>query len=132
MDLFEYAARNKLRFQTSVGNLSVEDLWELPLTNSRGPHLKGIATVLTAQLKESSKEELDFFNETDEVDPTLQTKFDIVKHIATTRVAENKAKTTAKEKADKKKEIRALIADKKKESLASKSLEELEALEAKL
>lgn len=132
MDLFELATRNKYRFQTSVGHLSVEDLWQLPLTHNRAPNLKSIATALAAELKENTKEELDFFNEAIEVNPELQAKFDIVKHIVTVRVAENKAKTDEKERAAKKKELRALIADKKKESLASKSLEELEALEAKL
>ena len=132
MDLFEQATRRRYRFQTSVGYLSVEDLWQLPLTNSRGANLKSIATALAVQLKDNSTDELGFFNEAIEANPELQAKFDIVKHIVTVRVAENKAKTDEKEKAAKKKEIRALIADKKKESLASKSIEDLEALERSL
>jgi hypothetical protein len=36
MNIFEQATRAKIRFSTPVGMLSVEDLWDLPLTSTQG------------------------------------------------------------------------------------------------
>lgn len=34
ISIFEQASRQKLRFETSAGKLSIEDLWDLPLTSN--------------------------------------------------------------------------------------------------
>ena len=34
--MFEKASRLKLRFSTSIGMLSAEDLWDLPLSSRNG------------------------------------------------------------------------------------------------
>ena len=51
MNNFEKATRLRLRFETSRGNLNVEDLWRLPLAE-----LDKLAIALNKQLKESSEE----------------------------------------------------------------------------
>lgn len=44
MSIFEQASREKVRFQTQVGQVSVEDLWELPLSSKANkPNLDDIA-----------------------------------------------------------------------------------------
>ena len=35
-NIFEYATRSKLRFQSSHGVLTVEQLWEVPLRSKAG------------------------------------------------------------------------------------------------
>jgi hypothetical protein len=57
MDIFEKASREKLRFSTSQGQFSVEDLWNLPLTSpsGRSVNLYDIANGLNKELKESQK-----------------------------------------------------------------------------
>lgn len=134
-ELFERASRLKLRFQTSRGEVSVEELWDLPLQSSRNPpqpNLDDIAKAVDHELRSASAEPVSF------VDPVataatahtsrLQLQMDILKHVIGVRQAENKAKLDLENKAKERQRILALIADKKDEQLAGKSLEELEAM----
>ena len=47
MNIFEQAARQKIRFESVLGLLCVEDLWDLPLTslNSKRANLDDIANL---------------------------------------------------------------------------------------
>ena len=55
--MFEQASRLKLRFTTARGSLSVEDLWDLPLTSTTGkPNLDDIAKSLNRELRATSEE----------------------------------------------------------------------------
>ena len=52
MNMFEQAARLKLRFAVGARvNLTVENLWDLPLTNVKGEDLDHIAIELQEKLK---------------------------------------------------------------------------------
>ena len=42
IDIFKQAAKAKLRFPSSKGELRVEDLWDLPLTSKTGPSLDSL------------------------------------------------------------------------------------------
>ena len=54
---FEKASRIRLRFDTPQGSLTVEDLWQLPLTSRTGrANLDDIAKSLNRQLKETAEE----------------------------------------------------------------------------
>lgn len=131
---FEQATRLKLRFNTAKGALTVEDLWDLPLTSGTGkPNLDTIAVGLYTELREAG-EAISFVtpNETASAKKTLQAKFDIVKHIIDVRVAENKAEADARKNREFKQRVLEIIAEKKDDSLKGKSLEELQALAATL
>lgn len=127
--MFEKASRLKLRFNTSRGALTVEDLWDLPLTSSTGkPNLDDIAKSLNREIRDSGVE-------TSFVDPSAtgasastQLAFDIVKHIIGVRIAERDAATLAAKKRETKAKILQIIAEKQDQALQSKSLEELQAL----
>jgi len=57
MSLFETASKNKLRFSSIKGNLTTEDLWDLPLTSKSGRIcLDNIAKQLYKELKDSTEE----------------------------------------------------------------------------
>lgn len=127
MSIFQQASRAKLRFATQLGQLSIEDLWELPLTSAKGVSLKSIAAELQAQLSAQPMKELDFFDLPETTDSTLQLRFDIVKHIVTTRVAESRDKSAEAAKETKRAQLQALINDKLQEELKNKSVEELQA-----
>jgi uncharacterized protein YfeS len=129
--MFEKAARKKLRYDTSVGSLSVEDLWDLPLTSKRGgANLDDIARHLHKQLK--SGDDVSFVEPDRKSDETVQLAFDVVKHVIDTKLVENKAALEAKDRADKKQKILAIMADKQDESLKSMSLDDLQNLVAEM
>ena len=125
--MFEKATRLKLRFTTSVGPVMAEDLWDLPLTSTRGrPNLDDVARDLHKQLK--SGVDVSFVTKAQKSDEIVQLKFDIVKHIIDVRLVENEAVAKAKEIAEKKQQILGLIANKENAALAEKPIEELRKL----
>lgn len=125
--MFEKASRLKLTFASSQGLLSVEDLWDLPLTSSKGrANLDDLARDLHKQLKNG--EDVSFVNKETKSDPVIQLKFDIVKHVIEVKLAENEAAATARANAEKKQQLLGLIASKENEALAGKSLDELRAM----
>lgn len=125
MNNFEKATRLRLRFETSRGNLNVEDLWRLPLAE-----LDKLAIALNKQLKESSEES--FIKAKSKDNKLLELRFDIVKHIIETLLSEDKEKKKAADKRAKREQLLELIAKKKNQELEEKSLEELEAELTKL
>ena len=70
--MFEQAARMKLRFDTPRGALSAEDLWDLPLTSTRGLSLNDIAITLHHALKHDTVS----FVDDERPDPRLQLGFE--------------------------------------------------------
>lgn len=125
MNNFEKATRLRLRFETSRGNLNVEDLWRLPLAE-----LDKLAITLNKQLKESSEES--FIKAKSKDNKLLELRFDIVKHIIETLLSEDEEKKKAADKRAKREQLLELIAKKKNQELEGKSLEELEAELTKL
>ena len=123
MSIFENASRIKLRFSTPKGELSVEQLWDLPLQHRSGLSLDSLAIDLNNSLINTNKS---FVNESTVSNKLLQLQFDIVKYIIDKRVKE-KADVSAKLQVQETRiKLQELIANKKDEALSSKSLEELE------
>jgi hypothetical protein len=130
MSIFEKATRLKLRFNTLVGSVSVEDLWDLPLTHSRSTNLDSIAVALHKKLKHD--ENVSFVVPDRKSDETTQLAFDVVKHVIDVKLAERDLAQKERELAEKKQKIMAIIADRKDAALKDKPLEELEAMLASL
>jgi signal recognition particle subunit SEC65 len=130
--MFEQALRLKLRFPSPQGNLTVEDLWDLPLTSTRQntANLNNIAKAVSRLLKAESEE--DFVNPRSGVNETLQLSLDIVKHIIAVRQAENEATRLRAERTEKKAKLLELIARKQDQALEGKPLEELQQMVASL
>lgn len=124
--MFEKISRIKLRFETSQGMLTVEDLWDIPLTSARGrANLDDIARGLSKKLKDTETES--FVVKVPKADEAAQLAFDLVKHIIEVRLAENEAAQLAKTNKEKKQRILALIAKKENEQDEGRSLEDLRA-----
>jgi hypothetical protein len=117
--MFEQASRLKLRFKVTNGVLATEDLWDLSLDS-----LDLLAKSLNKQVKDASEES--FIKTKTKASKELELKFEIVKYIINVKLAEKEAKAIAIEKAQKKEQIRELIAKKELSSMESKSLEELQ------
>lgn len=122
--LFERASRLKVRFETAKGNLTVEDLWDLPLTSRNGNNLDEIAKELHRKVKESAEIE-SFVKKAVKKDTVTLLKFEVVKYIIDVRLAEEEAAEKRKANADRKAKLLALVAQKENESDLSKSREEL-------
>lgn len=123
--MFEEASRLKLRFETRVGSITTEDLWDLPLNSERVVSLDTITKVINKELKEIEEES--FVEPITAEDSILQLKMGILKHIIAEKIKEKNEAATAQEKADKKKHLLSLIANKQDEALSAKSIEELQA-----
>jgi len=122
--MFEKASRLKLRFDSPKGFLSVEDLWDLPLTSQTGKaNLDDIARGLHKQLKNS--EDVSFVVKEHKSDETIQLKFDIIKHVIDVKLADNESARIAKDNKEKKQQLLAIISHKENEQLLNMPLDEL-------
>jgi hypothetical protein len=115
---FEKASRTKLRFNTDVGNIMVEDLWDLHLES-----LDNLAMGLNRIVKESAEES--FISES-KVNPVVQLQFDIVKSVIKTKLADKEKAEKSLMKSALKQKILEAMSRKKDEALEGKSLEELQ------
>lgn len=122
---FETATRRKLRFQTTRGNLTVEDLWDVPLTVLDEAY-KG----LSRQIREAEDDSLLAKRDSGVEEATL--KRDLVKHVVEVRQAEATEKRSREARRAQAARVRELIAQKQDEALSGKSTEELAALLAEL
>ncbi len=116
-NIFEYASRNKMRFPFK-GMISVEDLWDLSLTN-----LDSIYKTLNKQVKQSEEESL--LNTKASVDTELEVQIAIVKHIVSVKLAEKEAAEKAHAKREQKQKIMSIIATKENEALQNSSIDDL-------
>lgn len=123
--MFEIAARKKVRFDTSRGMMSVEDLWELPLTSTKNnPNLDDIARNLHRQL--NNGENVSFVHGTNMSDSQVQFKFDLVRHIIDTRLEENKIRSESQERATKKQALLAIMAERQSADIRNLPMEDLQ------
>lgn len=131
MDIFEKAARLKLRFDTRIGPIAVEDLFDLPLISRTGKtNLDDIGRGLRKQLKDA--DDVSMVEPAETADTLTQLRFDIVKYVIDSRVEANKAEAKKREDAEKRQKIMSIIADKKDQDLKGKPLEELESMLASI
>jgi hypothetical protein len=90
VNIFEQASREKFRFPSKVGMLSVENLWDLPLTSANKASLDDTAKSVNAELKSVTEESFVAIT-SNPAKAALETKLEIVKHIIAARLAENEA-----------------------------------------
>ena len=115
--IFEFATRNKVRFPFK-GMISVEDLWDLSLTN-----LDSIYKTLNKQVKQSEEESL--LSTKVSVDTELEVQIAIVKHIVSVKLAEKEAAEKASAKKAQRQKIMSIIATKENEALQNNSIDDL-------
>lgn len=123
--LFEKASRLKLRFASTRGDLTVEDLWDVGLTRG-AVNLNDLAKAITRQLKTTEEEGL--VKTKSAANDLLELKLEILKHVFGVRQAEADKAAQAQETAATRQKLASLIAQKKDEELSGKSVEELEAM----
>lgn len=131
-NIFEKATRLKLRFLTSVGLISIEELWDLPLTAGfKNPNLDKIARDVHGALK--LKDEISFVDvRPDPEKAELQLKLDILKHIIGVKMEEKKLAEESAANAERKRRILIALEQKQESALTQMSEEDLRAELAKL
>ena len=125
MSIFKEAAKLKLRFKAK-GNMSVEDLFDLPLTSKDGVSLNDIAKEIYKNIKEDSG--VDFVGEVIETDRIEELKLQIVKEIIKDKKDDINSKDESEVKKSHNANIDKLIAAKEAEALSNLSIEDLKAL----
>ena len=124
INIFEYASRNKIRFASPRGELSVEQLWDIPLRSKDDFNLNTVAKATNKALKDATEES---FVETTRtaLHVRLEVALDCVKHVIETKINDE---STAKKRADNKMErekLLAILADKQAGKLSALSENEL-------
>ena len=126
-NIFETASRAKLRFESTIGLLSVEHLWDLPLTSKQaGQNLNDLAKGVHAALKD--RDEVSFVDVTVDREKTeLELKLDILKRIIAVKIEERDMAKKASANAARRERIYAALERKQDEALEEMSEEELKA-----
>ena len=122
--MFEYATRNKVRFRFK-GLISIEDLWDLSLTE-----LDSIYKTLNKKVKQANEESL--LNTKSKEDKTTEIQIEIIKYIVTIKQEEAARSMAAAERRAKKQKILEVLAAKEDASLQDKSPEELQKMLSEL
>lgn len=117
-EMFIKASRGKMRFPYK-GSATVEDLWDLPVTE-----LDKIYKLLNAEAKRAHEDSL--LETKSEEDEKLAVRIGIIKYIVSVKLEEKKAAELTKERKEQKQKIMEILANKQNEALKEKSVEELE------
>ncbi|MGF0147627.1 hypothetical protein ACQRDF_09445 [Lachnospiraceae bacterium SGI.054] len=123
-NLFESATRSKMRFPFK-GMISVEDLWDLSLTN-----LDSVFKTLNAEVKRSEEESL--LNTKSKEDEEISNKIEIVKYIVSVKLDEKKKREDAKKNAEMRQRLLEIKAKRQDAALENLSDEDLDKMLAEL
>ena len=118
-NIFKNATKKKYRFNFN-GLITVEDLWDLSLTN-----LDSVYKQLKRQQKAESEDSL--LTESKE-DKILNEKIEIVKEIVADKIAQKERSINAAKKRAQNQRILEIMADKQDAALKEKSIEELQTM----
>lgn len=119
MNIFEEASRKKLRFSVPKGTINTEDLWDYSLED-----LDNVAKGLNRQLKAMDEES--FITTRTKENSIVSLRFEVVVHIIKVKLEETEKKKLAKERAEKRAQLKELIEKKMRSAQEEKSIEELE------
>lgn len=125
-NLFITASRKKFRFASERGDLTVENLWDLPLTSKNGFNLNAVAIGVNAELKGLAEESF-VETSTNPRRKDLENMLEIVKYVIAVKQEEAKAATERVAKQELKRKLREAIEAKEGEALQSASLDDLKA-----
>jgi hypothetical protein len=93
-NIFEQASRKALRFNSVRGALSVEQLWDLPLTSKSGFDLDTVAKSANSELKALTEESF-VVTKTNPAKSLAELKLEVVKHVIAVTIQENALEASA-------------------------------------
>ena len=121
--MYKQASKLKLRFNTTRGVLTVEQLWSLSVNE-----LVVIIKSLKKEIKKDNDDELSFLDDNIVIDEKTVLQFDIVKDIYLTKKAELEAKSNAYNKKQELQKLLEIKAKRDEESLEKISDDKLNEL----
>jgi hypothetical protein len=123
-NLFEEAARKKLRIPSDRGELTVEQLWDLPLTSDRTLSLDAVAQSVHVQLKATS--ETSFVKtKPNPRQAALQLQLDIIVYIIAVKQAEAETQAKANETRALRERLEAALISKQEKALEDMSEDDI-------
>ena len=127
-NLFRKAIENKWRFSVPGRNvLSLEELYDLPLSGNNGTNLDTVANVINNQLQ-AKRGKVSFVTNNTQNDrevAELEDKLELVKDVIQVKLERNAARQEQIAKASEKAMLEALLVQKQTEALANMSEEEI-------
>ncbi len=125
MNIFEYAARNKVRFQSTRGELTLEQLWDVPLRSRDEFNLNAVAKAANKAWKDISEESFVETAKTPE-HTRRETMLEVVKYVIDTKLAEEEAAKKSADNKIEKEKLLAILAEKQAGKLSELSEKELQ------
>ena len=126
-NIFEYATRNKLRFASARGELTIEQLWDVPLRSKAGDdfNLNAIAKVANKALKDVTEES---FVETERTPAhaRFENTLEVVKYVIDAKLADEDAAKKRAENKVKKEKLLAALEKRQDEKLDDLSIRDLQ------
>ena len=124
-DIFKQATKLKLRFSSVRGDLTIEDLWDLPLTSKSNLSLDGVGRPIQKALRESDEDSLVDVPTTSK-NELNSLRLAIIKEIISVKQEENLIKQNQAAIESQKALLKQALASKKVDEINSLSVEEIE------
>lgn len=124
MNIFEQATRQKIRFETGRGEISVEQLWDVSLQSRNEFDLDTIAKTINRQLK-SVGEESFVSSKVNHYKTLLELKLEIVKYIIAVKLSEVEQSKERIARQEEKEKLMEILQNKEDLALHNLSPEEL-------
>ena len=124
--MYKFAAKNKLRFSSVRGDLTAEQLFDLPLKSPNGFDLNTVAKEINGELKATGEESFVEDTTNDPRREALVVSLEIVKDVIKTKQEENSARLNKLKRTEERRKILDALSAKKDQALTAASVEELE------
>lgn len=131
VNVFLEATRQHLKFASSRGELTTEQLWDVPLTSNNGFNLDVIARTANQELK-TAQEETFVKPKRSDVELQLKLKFDVVKAVIDWKIADADRKRNLEELRQRRGILESALEKRQMDSLNNMTEAEIRAELAKL
>ena len=122
-NVFAEITRKKVRFETPKGFLTIEDVWDLPLTSVRGLNLDDLAKSVNKKLKEATEES--FVKTKSKKANILELQMKAILYIIDVKLKERDKAKKRKQLKEEKELLLTLMKEKEIEELKNKNLDEI-------
>lgn len=124
MSIFEQASRLKLRFPSVRGELTTEQLWDMPLTSKNDFNLDRVARTVNAEIKSMDEESFVSTN-SNPAKRLAELRLEIVKFVIADRQEANAKSLMAASRAEERQRLLAVLAKKDEQALNEMSADDI-------